>query len=354
MNITTDFINNKSKEFDPEGLLEIAFNLHLQIEKVLDLSQNWEIPEFQPQNIILLGMGGSAIGGDLLSAFMADQVKVPMVVCRDYKIPAFVNENTLCIATSYSGNTEETLTAYEKCVEKRARVVALSSNGKIEELSLKDGAWLGKVPGGYQPRTALGFLFASLYAVMVKTGLYKGKLDDLKNTAEFLKTIANQWMSWTETEENQPLKLAISLKNRIPVVYSSSGYMETIAYRWKCQFNENSKMFATSTYFPELNHNEIVGWGAPEGLLDDKFVIILREPEENTRVKARIELTREYLKKKVKVEEIFPKGETRLERLFYFILFGDLLSIYLAYLYDKDPAEIDAIHWLKKELAKLD
>jgi len=342
------------KRLDPEKLLQTAYNLPRQINDVVELSTNWEILESDVDNVLMIGMGGSAIGGDLIKAFSEDLLKIPVSTCRNYSVPNFVNSKTLCLISTYSGNTEETLSAYRECLSRKAKIIVVSTNGKIEEQARKNGNTLCKIPGGLHPRSALGYMFSSLYVILVKSGLLSLEIDDLSCTADFLLEVSSKWHSWKDYRDNPPLALALEMEGKIPVIYSSSRFLETLAYRWKCQFNENAKMLSWWAYFPELNHNEIVGWGADKKFREKLHVIILRDPDEYYRTAERIRLTRRLMEDKVPVTELYPLGKNRLDRLFYFILFGDLLSIYTAYLYGKNPAEIDSIHWLKSELEKLD
>jgi glucose/mannose-6-phosphate isomerase len=351
--VNPETIKELSEKLDPGNMLGIAFRLHEQVEEVYELSMKWKVPEFSPDNIIVLGMGGSAIGGELIRSYSLGKLDVPMEVFRSYEIPAYVDDDTLCIASSYSGNTEETMSGYEECISRKATVVSISTNGALEHAArTRDGLYY-RIPAGLQPRAALGYSLSSLFAILVKSKLLKADLDLLKKSAELLKRVSERWASWDTPDENPPLNLALKVQGRIPVIYSSSGFMEAMSYRWKCQFNENAKMLSYSTNFPELNHNEIVGWGDDEELRKRMFVIFLRDENEHPRVEARIDLTKKHLAGKVFYDEVYPEGESEIEKLFYLALYGDLLTIYSAYLHGKDPSEIDSIHWLKKELSRL-
>jgi glucose/mannose-6-phosphate isomerase len=264
-----------------------------------------------------------------------------------------VGPDTLCIVSSYSGNTEETLTAYDKCVSRKAMIIAISTGGELEKRSKTNKNIFCKIPDGLQPRAALGYSFSAIFSIIAKSGILHESLFKLAETAEYLKTISEEWSSWTNVDDNPPLKLAMEILDKIPVIYGSSGYAEAMSYRWKCQFNENAKTLCYWSNFPELNHNEIVGWGADENLLEKMCVIMFRDKDEYSRVEDRIKLTKKLLEKKAVVKEVYIKGKNELEKIFYLNMFGDLLTIYLAYLREKDPSEIQAIDWLKNELGKL-
>ena len=353
--INRAIINKIEEETDSENLLEIAFKLNEQIDVIVnEYSGKWEIPDLSSlKNMILIGLGGSAIGGDLLRTAMIDQLKIPAVMLRDYTVPAFVGNDTLCLCASYSGNTEETLAAYKECRDRGARIITVSTGGKLKEMAIEDGNIFCEVPKGFQPRAALGISFTAQLVILMKAGLLKSNLDELKSASNMLKQTAGKWMNWRKIDENPPLELAAKLTDKLPVIYGVAGWTSTMAYRWRCQFNENAKKYAASTEFPELNHNEIVGWEGNEDFYKDMFVIFLRTGEDHPRTQARMDLTAKIISEKAPVMEIKASGDNRIEKIYYLILFGDLLSIYVAYLNKKDPADISVIHRLKRELAKI-
>jgi len=350
--ITPEKIEVLKQKIDPEGLLDIAYNMNNQIEEMLRISDTWEIPDFSPKNVLICGLGGSAIGGDLVRALTEKEIKVPVIMCRDYDIPEFVGENTLCICVSYSGNTEETLSAYRHCKEKGATIIAISTDGEINKMASKDNVCFCRVPAGYQPRSALAISFCAQLIIFIKMKLIKDYSRNLQATVSFLESLSNRWLKWKTPPDNPPLELAMNLVDKIPAIFGSTGFLGTMAYRWKCQFNENAKMLATYGVIPEMDHNEIVGWHNREDFYKDRYIVFLRDQNEPPRIKARVDYTIELLSRIAPVKEIYPEGKNELEKLFYFVLFGDLVSIYLAYFYQKDPAEIDSIHWLKKKLAE--
>jgi len=351
--ITPQEIEKMNKALDPADLLGIAFNLKDQVKRILQISKDWNLPKFTPKNILLMGLGGSAIGGDFVRTLTEGEIRVPVLTCRNYDAPEFVNEDTLCLCASYSGNTEETLSAYMQCMGKGAKIVAISTGGKLKKLADRDGVTFCFIPSGFQPRAALGLSFSAQLVILMKMGLIRNYTDELRSAAEYIGRKSGQWKAWKDPKDNPPLDLALKLHGYIPVIYGYCGYMGTMAYRWKCQFNENAKMSAISQEFPELDHNEIVGWGGPEKFYHDRYVIMLRDEDDPPRIKARIELTGRIISKVTPVVEIYSEGRNRIEKLLYLVLFGDLLTIYSAYLYEKDPSEISAIHQMKAELAKI-
>lgn len=341
------------QKHDPGGMLGRAFQIGGQVQEVIELSHEWTVPRHPVKNVLIMGMGGSAIGGDLIGALSAARSPVPAAICRDYSVPAFVGPETLCIASSYSGNTEETLSAYGDCRGKGARILAVSTGGRLKEMAEADGFPHYSIPGGLQPRSALGYSFAALFVLMQKAGVFRGNLQELQDAVPFLAERADRWKSWKKPGGNPPLQTASGLMGRIPVVYGSPGWPAVMACRWKCQFNENSKLFSSWSAFPEMNHNEIVGWEAPGGITSPMAVLVLRHGDESPRIKARIDITLGLLKKTVQAEEIMADGDGDVQKLLYMVMFGDLLTIYLAYLLHRDPSEIDYINLLKDELARL-
>ena len=354
--ITPEFVNKIREKLDGENLLDTAFKLYRQIDNIVEIAKKeWNLPSFskKPDNILLIGLGGSAIGGDLLRTLFNEELKIPATLCRSYNIPAFVSEDTLCICASYSGNTEEALSAYQQCRERGAHIIAVSTGGRLKEMADRDGMTFFPIPTGYQPRAALGTSLTSQILILMAVGILKDYSAELKAASQKIKEIAYKWENWKVPSENPPLELAMKLIDKIPVIYGSAGWMSTMAYRWKCQFNENAKRYAISGEFPELNHNEVVGWEGNEDFYDKMSVIFLRNDMDHPRIKARMDLTAGIIREKAPVTEITAEGNNNLEKLLFMVLYGDLLAIYLAYLIGREPADISVIHRLKAELAKL-
>jgi len=286
--------------------------------------------------IIVAGMGGSAVGGDLLKLYLHD-LKIPIMTIRDYKLPNFVDENTLVFAVSYSGNTEETLSAFEDATKRKAKIVAITSGGRLSEEAKK----VIKIPRGLQPRAALGYLFFPVLGVLVNSGIAKENSGDVKEMLDILSNTGD-FKSFGE-------KLAKQIGNRTPLIYASEQF-SAVAYRWKTQFNENSKVAAFTHNFSELNHNEIVGY---QTMSREKFItIFLRDNFDNDRIKKRMDITKEIISQKVDVVEIFTKGSSLLSRLFSALYYADFASYYLALQNKIDPTPVAVIENLKKKLSE--
>ena len=285
--------------------------------------------------IIIAGMGGSAVGGDLLKHYMQDS-KIPIVTIRDYVLPNYVDENTLVFAVSYSGNTEETLSAFEDAKKKGAKIIAVTSGGKLAALSKKTI----KIPSGLQPRAAVGYLFFPVLGVVANMGLAKNADRDAKEMIEVL--------SSTKEFSDKGMQIAKNIGNKIPVIYASEQFA-VCAYRWKTQFNENSKTPAFCHTFSELNHNEIVGYQTmPKDMFHTFFI---RDETDNPRIKKRMEITKDILSTKCSVEEVYTKGKGMLAKLFSALYYADFASYYLALQKKIDPSPVVVIENLKKKLA---
>ena len=308
-------------------------------------------PNFK--NIVVLGMGGSAIGGDLLSDYLADELSIPMVVIRGYDIPKFVDENSLVFAVSYSGNTEETLSALKRCLEVKARVIALTSGGKLAVLSRENNFPVIKVPVGIQPRAAISYLFFPILKALKRLGLIREKSGEIEETFNILQELSREYGAKSPSKNNLAKKVALSLYQHLPLVYGSEGLLEAVAMRWKTQINENSKWPCFWNVFPELDHNEIVGYEIENNINQQIKIVYLQDKESSLRVEQRREITRKIIEEKVDEFIICPtKGKGEMSRVFSLIYLGDLVSYYLAILNHVDPSPVACIEDLKKELAK--
>lgn len=286
--------------------------------------------------VVVTGMGGSAIGGDLLKSYMHD-TNVPVFVNRNYNMPNFVDEYTLVVAISYSGNTEETLSAYNEAVERKAKTVAVTSGGKLASICEKTI----KVPKGFQPRAALGYLFFPILGVLHNAGIADVKNKELNEMLALIKD--------TEKYKDKAQEIVKQIDDRVPVIYSSE-LLAPVAYRWKTQFNENSKGPAFHHIFPEMNHNELVGF---QGMERQKFVIImLRDEHDNPRIIKRMDVCKDIMEERVDVIEVHTQGESLLSRMFSTIYLGDFTSYYQALRNRVDPAPVNVIARLKERLGQ--
>lgn len=341
------------KSLDKSGMLELIYHLPDNCEEAIKIARDSirGLRFHNIVNVVVTGLGGSAIGGDLIRMISQARSVIPIVVNRDYTLPAFVDEKTLVIASSYSGNTEETLASYQEALKRKAKVLVITTGGELKKKALTDEVPVITVPGGMSPRAALGYSFFPLLVVLEEQGIVPRKHFKIEETIKLLKETRDHLYPEVPETDNPAKLLARKLFGKLPVIYGIAGITEVIAVRWKGQFNENSKHPAFFNVFPELNHNEIMGYEGDKDLLSKMEIVILRSPEENDRIKKRIDITRSLIEDVVSgITEIWPEGESSLERMLYHIVFGDYVSAYLAILNHKDPTEIDFINTLKERM----
>jgi len=304
-------------------------------------------------NIIYLGMGGSAIAGDIISDVLFDQLSIPIQVVRGYHVPASCTDSSLVVASSYSGNTEETLHAVEEANNKGAQVLAITSGGKLHKLAKKNKWIVLSLPEGYPPRQAFGYLFFLALQTILKSAGETISADEFRQMTHMVESIIHNNDDETAEGKIFAKDLAIRLKNKIPIIYSSAPYLTSVATRWKNQFQENSKSMAFSNVIPEMNHNEIVGWEMNHRTLDDYIVVFLEKQNENPKINARIQLTKNIIRDRgTGIVEVYTEGQSPIENAVSLIIISDWISYYLALLYERDPASIVNIDYLKGELKK--
>lgn len=329
--------------------MERAKGLH--IPRTLPISEDRTIRYRQPKKVVVVGMGASAVGGDLLKGWLFDRVRIPIEVCRDYHLPAYADGETLAFTVSYSGDTEETLSGFVEALERGCMVVSVSSDGVLREFSEGLGVPLVGLPEGLPPRCALPYLLFPLVVVLERVGVLDGIEDEVREAIAVLKQTRDEIVPETPTPKNPAKGLALGVRDTIPVVYGFRHH-RGVALRIKTQLNENSKVPAKWECFPELNHNETVGWTGPEALTRKLSVILIRDPDEPPEIGARIDLTRQLAieKKAGQVLEIHARGKTRLAKMLSATYIGDFMSVYLAVLYGVDPTPVDIITEMKMGL----
>ncbi|MFH1212015.1 MAG: bifunctional phosphoglucose/phosphomannose isomerase [Candidatus Woesearchaeota archaeon] len=325
--------------YDKAGMKREIDSLASQIMDGYKLGENVKL-DVDPKSInkvVFAGMGGSAIAGDILRIFL-HKYKMPVFVVRNYELPEFVDKNTLLFVQSYSGNTEETVSAFRSAIRIGCKIIAVTSGGRIEKMAAENKIPLIRLPRGYQPRAVLGLEFFSALRVLENIGMlpkFKTELEKLSQN------IAHERLDKTAIE------LSEKLVGKIPLVYSSANYYP-IAFRWKTQLNENAKTMAFASEFSELNHNELVGYVYPNGSF---YVLMLKFDDELRRIAKRMEITKGIIQQKgVEVTEVGLTGNSLLVKLFTAIRLGDLTSYYLALRYKQNPMNVDIIENFKKEM----
>lgn len=337
-------------EFDPQNQFQILKDTYKQIEFAWNNQFNVESLKGKKYNSILVsGLGGSAIAGDLMCNFLKDELKVPLIVNRNYKLPLFVNENTLVIVSSYSGNTEETVSVLQQAIEKKCSIVAITTGGKIEELSLKAGVPVVKTLPGFQPRYALGVSFFSLLKVLQELGFIEDQTSAVNDIIECWKKQGEE----LSAEDNPAFNMAKEMDCAIPFIYSYADFNSAAGYRFKCQFNENSKLHAFANVIPELNHNEIIGWEMFDDSDHEYVLITIVDKDYPEQIKKRFQITTELCEESnincIELEGSMPAAKLRLMEIIYFC---DWVTYYAAVLDELDPTEIENINILKERLAE--
>jgi glucose/mannose-6-phosphate isomerase len=297
------------------------------------------------RSIFISGLGGSGIGGSYVQYLVADQCKLPIVVNKGYEIPAWINKHTFAVCSSYSGNTEETLQVFDALLKTGAKVVCISSGGKLIELAKKHKLDYVLLPNNWSsPRACLGYSVVAQFAVLKAAKLINGKpLQQVKSAVKLLDR------SQKDIQKNAK-KMASFLADKLPIIYSADRF-EPISIRWRQQINENAKMLCWHHVLPEMNHNELVGWRTEQ---PGVAVIWLRNQDDLERTKIRTEITKGVVEHFASTSfEVWSKGRNAIEQAFYLTNLGDWLSVYLAQARNVDPVEIKVIEFLKSELAKV-
>jgi glucose/mannose-6-phosphate isomerase len=307
------------------------------------------------RNIVVLGMGGSGISGDVVAAAFNDEVPVPIHVFKQIRTPAFVGPNTLAFAVSYSGGTEETLSMARSAAAQGAQLVAISRGGELAGIARDAGGLHFECPSGFLPRAAIGALVAPLCTVLYRMGLAPGAHAMLMKAQAQLARRRDQCCPQVEGAANPAREIARQIGRTIPLIYGGGSIGAVAAYRWKCDVNENAKAPAFSNTYPELDHNEICAWGQHGDVTRQLLTLVeLRHGFEHARLRLRFDATREIIEECVhQVLSVDAEGEGRLAQLLDLMYVGDWTSCYLALQNDVDPGPIDAIFALKERMATL-
>ena len=320
------------------------FTNHLNDALSIGISAKFNCAKSDINNILICGLGGSGIGGSIITDIVNDVISVPITATKGYEVPKFVNKNTLVIACSYSGNTEETIEAVEKCLKKNAEVSVITSGGKLKEIALEKSLNHIIIPGGHPPRAMFGYGFTELFFVLKNYNLINNDFEnDFKNAISLL----------DKEKENIKIlarSIAKKLYKKTPIIYTCEGF-EGVAIRFRQQINENSKMLCWHHVVPEMNHNELLGWRTNvEGLA----VIFLRNKNDYYRNQTRLDINKSVISKYTDdILEVWSKGNSLIETSLYHINVGDWVSWYLSEHNNVDAIEIDVIDFLKDKLSKI-
>jgi len=320
------------------------FTNHLR--EAIEIANNTNLTSCTKEirNVLICGLGGSGIGGTIVSDIISSKVNIPIAATKDYSIPNFVNEHTLVIANSYSGNTEETLYALEKCQAKGAEIAVITSGGKLKAIAEENKYNKIIIPGNQPPRAMFGYAFTELFFMLNHYGI----IDDSFKSG-FTKTIELLDTEKSDIQE-QAMSLAKKMYNQTPVIYVANGF-EGVAVRFRQQINENSKMLCWHHVVPEMNHNELLGWRTN---VNDLAVVYFRNKSDYVRNQIRMDINKKVISEYTdNISEIWSKGDSLIENSLYHINLGDWVSWYLSEMNNVDAIEIDVIDFLKGELGKI-
>jgi glucose/mannose-6-phosphate isomerase len=336
------------KRYDHSGMIDTIDSFDQQCRKAINAGEAFSFAPQQPiDKVLVCGMGGSAMAGDLALRF----ANIPILVNRSYNLPSFVNRNTLLVAISYSGNTAETLACLNEGIKANLQILCISSGGKMQSIAQDHALPFLKVPSGYQPRAATGYLALPLLTVLLRSKLCKtlGQWDHLFAA---LGTIKGKCTYSVPLESNPAKKLAQELYGHVPVIYGTVGNTDLVAMRFKTQINENAKQPAYWNAFSELNHNEILAL-VKSNLMPNQHIIVLKNssdlPENRARMEIMVSL---FVEHKVPYSNIVAEGKTELAQILAQIYFADYVSYYLALANQLDPTPVELIEKFKVDLAK--
>ena len=305
--------------------------------------------------IVVLGMGGSGVSGDITQAVIEPRFHFPVRVIKNYgPLPTWVGHNTLVFSISASGNTEETLAATQEAHDRGARVVAISAGGRLAEAAVEYGIAHVKIPSGMQPRASLGYLALPILAVLQEMGFLVRMDEDVEETVDVLERLGKLCHRSQPVADNPAKSLAKRLDGKIAVVYGGAGPMATAAMRFKCDLNEYAKVHAFWNFIPEANHNEVEGWGGASDVARENLVpVFLRDPEEHERIALRFDVTKELVETYASdVVELWPEGSSVLARLFSMVFVTQLASIYVGLARGVDPGPVEVLERLKAQLTE--
>jgi len=349
-----DNINPVSLEkSDPKGMGKIIADFPEQCRQAIKIAGNADVklPQKEYRNIIICGMGGSAIAGDILSSYLGDKITPAILVQRNYGLPGWVNKDDLVIVSSYSGETEETLSGFNEALARGSTVAAITSGGKLSKDCLKRGIPFVTIPGGLPPRGALGYSFFALLGLFISSGLVSGQDDALNETMDELDRLSAEYSAEKPSSVNMAKRLASEIYERLPLIYASTDLLGPVARRWANQLNENAKVLSYWAMMPELCHNEIVGWDKLPEIRARTKVIILQDHEDHLRNSLRFDVLQDIIKDGSSgIITIKTSGKSKLARMFSLLYLADFVSYYLALLNEVDPMPVKNIDKLKSIL----
>lgn len=345
------------KKYDRSGMLGTIESFPRQCLEAKSIGSSFNLPASYRtpyRSIICAGLGGSAIGADILRSYLWNEIKIPFFVNRNYTLPAFAGEDTLVFIFSYSGNTEETISVYRDAGKRLAKRVVVTTGGILQRLAEKDGVPVIPVPGGMQPRCATGYMSIPVLILLAKVGIVKDNLRQIDETVRVLDMIRREKAGFAvRSKNNIAKKAAEALYGKCPVIYGSQDHTDCVVTRMRGGLSENSKVLSSGNLFPEMNHNEIEGWSGAKKVFKGFTAVFLRDDLDHPRISKRMDITAGIIKKEGSaVIEIHSLGRSRLARIFSLIYICDFISFYLAVLNRADPTPVGRVAEIKKALKK--
>lgn len=341
---------NKIQQIDKTNMLSFLENIVSHYRKAENNSRKLSLNYPKPDNIIIAGMGGSAIGGDLLKDWAKNKIDIPIEINRDYYLPSYANRKSLVMVLSYSGETEESLSSFLDALKKDCMLCCISSGGNLINYAKKAEIPHLIVPSGIPPRAALPYMLTPLFMTLEKSSLFRVS-DEFDDAIGVLDQISKENSYKIPTNKNYSKTMALKIGSSVPVIYGF-GIYSSVARRFKQQFNENSKIPSRWDVFSELNHNEIVGWEQLGKFSNNYSAIFLRDKNEPVQIKSRIELTKSLLSMPSKTFEVWSKGKYNLSKMLSMICIGDFTSVYHAIMNKIDPTPVNTITHLKEKIKK--
>jgi len=352
----TDLDNIDSRlleKFDPAGMGKIIAGFPSQCRQAVEIARKADVklPRTAYRNIVICGMGGSAIAGDILASCLADVIPSAIFVQRNYGLPGWVGTDDLVVASSYSGETEETLADFEEALKRKSTVAAITSGGKLKERCLSLGLPFITIPGGLPPRGALGYSFFALFGLFISSGLISTQEEGLNETLAILGKLSGDYSADKPGPENKAKQIATDIYGYLPVVCASSDLLAPVARRWANQLNENAKILSYWAVMPELCHNEIVGWEKLPDIRSKAKIFLLQDSGDHPRNSLRFDVLQDIINTEAAgIIKIKSQGITKLARMFSLLYLADFISYYLALLNEVDPMPVKRIDRLKSVL----
>jgi len=340
---------------DPGNMYNSIFDFPEQIAEADKIGKLWRVDAGEYlgiKNIVIAGMGGSAIGGDILRSYLRSILLVPVEICRHYILPEYVDDESLVIISSYSGDTEETVAAANDALDRKSMIAVLTTGGMIGDLAKLNELPMAKLPPGLQPRAALGYSLIPMIHFFEKIGLVKKVTKEINTLISSLQKFRDKYIEDSPVISNPAKHLAEAIQNKIVLIYTGPTITDAVGMRWKGQICENSKTLAFHNQFAEFNHNELVGWSDLISMHKNHLaVIILRDQDDHPQIRKRMNIVKDVIQsREVEVTDVHSRGQSPLERILSLVQMGDFVSYYLAILNKVDPTPVKIIEGLKQAL----